>query len=372
MVPNLEQRKEFLQYAAETALIEELAADYCGLQKQAGMVDDLLGGVTGSVKDLVSNVTDSDRPGGIAGNIIGLLVPSILFRLNPVLGIVYFAASMLGFDIQGVISKIVNAIKPKLLAGEPVSAQEVNQVGKAAVSAEAGPIDSNDVREANYSIVSIIKEADFWEELDKARPKKNVDKLKTPWFFGEGKSKIERIFGNLFAKRATGKVKWLIGGIIIWLIKTVLASAGLLIAAGAVSKVINKNLPSANLPGPPLAQDKETKERVKEEERASQAPTSKLKPSGRGQQTFANNANNHWIVPLVNRSIEDTLITWAIDVYPELKGLEAEMEASPDFQRVLGKLKMNYKSSSPDKLPMHKDFQSRKEVVDQFAHQIKG
>ena len=96
---------EKLQYLYETNLIENLAAREFGLVKRGGLFEELnLGGVADGIKNFVKEHVSEDAPGGYVGSVLSLMAPTILFRANPFIGIIYLVASQFGFDIAGIIS----------------------------------------------------------------------------------------------------------------------------------------------------------------------------------------------------------------------------------------------------------------------------
>src|ERR1700749_214703 len=116
-----------LQYLSDTILIERIGALEFGLVKNAGLFDSLnLNGIGSSIKEFVSSHVSDDAPGGYVGSVLALMVPSVLWRINPFVGILYLIASQFGFDIQSVVSGIVSSIKPKLEKGIPITIDEIN------------------------------------------------------------------------------------------------------------------------------------------------------------------------------------------------------------------------------------------------------
>lgn len=366
-----------LQYISDSLLIEKLAAMEFGIVKEAGIFD-MLGGVASSIKNQVQEHVSKDHPGGVAGGVLSLMAPAVLFRLHPLLGILYLIGTAFGFDITTIFGKIMALIKPKLESGQSISPEEVNDIGKSVVASVAGPMEataSSDLLEhlRINPIMKIAQKSDlssFLREMTNSQNSAAQALPKVPWLMGDkGASPIQSIFGELFQQRRTGKAKWLLGGFVVWIIKTILAGAGLLAVTGAVSNMLGHKTDNANQKSDVSSKEKNETVPASTDTKTT-VPDVQLKASGRGEQVFTNDANNIWVIPLVSASIPDTLITWAIDVYPSLQGHDNEIESSPSFQRLVNLLHTNQKPTSPNNLVMPKGYTSRKQVVDSFIGDV--
>ena len=152
-----------------------------------------------------------------------------------------------------------------------------------------------------------------------------------------------------------------------------LLGAGLLTATGVATNLIK------GLVGGDKTTTEVTPEATQEESAGSgyAAPqpaakpraTYRLRPSGAGEQKFKNDADNMWIVPLLNRNVPDTLLAWTEEIYPQLSGYDSIVSRSPAFQRTVALLRQNQSTTNPDSLLMPPGVTSRKQVVDLFAHQ---
>ena len=74
-----------------------------------------------------------------------------------------------------------------------------------------------------------------------------------------------------------------------------------------------------------------------------------------------------WIVPLVNGNVEDTVLAWAVDVYPQLQGKESKLESMPGFDYTVNILAQHFDSNNPKYLVIPEGYHSRKEIVDLFS-----
>lgn len=336
---------EKLQYLYETQLIEQLAKQEFSLVKTAGLFEDLnLSGVADSIKSFVKEHVSENAPGGYVGSVLSLMTPSILFRANPFIGIIYLVAGQFGFDIVGIISKIINAIKPKLESGQQVSASEITEIGKSVIGNVSG-------------MDAIAAPKDLFEPLKKIGQKYGNSLPETPNLFGGEGGLIQKIFGQLFSTpKGKGKAVWLLGGFVIWIIKTVLIGAGLLAGAEAISKHFGHKSTTIE----PM-QEKESESLVK--------IVPKLEEKKEVIQQLKPEISNRdlWVLPVINSNIDDTLIAWCKEFYPDKfvsnSDIILEIKKSINYQK-LKTILSNKKNFSSKYLIMPEQFQNRKQVVD--------
>lgn len=337
-----------LQQIYDEAIITAIASsDDLDIIKQAGLWDDLgFDGIASSIKGLVQkHVVKEDSAGGYLDALGSVLLSGALFKVHPVLGIAYAVANAMGIDVGGIISNVFDAVKGAVNGGGTLS---------------------------ESSFDSIVKSAKYNPDLTKLAQKVDV-----PFLPRKGSGVIARIFGNLFSRGMKTKASFLAKGIIIWALKTALLGAGLLTATGVATNFIKGIVGGDDKEKP----DVETKTTPEEEGAglAYVAPTatspstprstSRLRPSGAGERKFKNDANNMWIVPLVNRNVPDTLLAWTEEIYPQLSGYDNIISRSPAFRRAVALLRQNKSNANPDSLLIPPGITSRKQVVDLFAHQ---
>jgi hypothetical protein len=195
---------------------------------------------------------------------------------------------------------------------------------------------------------------------------------KTPLLSGGGGSLIQKIFGQLFsAPKTAGKGKWLLGGFIIWIIKTILVGAGLLAGAEAISGALGHKKPTSTSTSPTST--------TKPEDTSGQGSTYPQKPevitnTHTNLPTPISNGPEIWVVPLVgDGTVEDTLIAWALDLYPNLShydDIEKSIESTPSFVTTVSFLKRDPKKFGAKTMVMPSEFSSRKQVVDIFINDV--
>jgi hypothetical protein len=317
-----------IQYMADTLLLEKLATIEFGLTKNAGLID-MFSSLFGSIKDEVAAKVKEKGVLTVLGEY--LTEGAIISLLGPWGIPIEAAASYFGFDIGAFAMSIFSSIKDQITNGQSINLNDVNQRGK-----ELGNVMASDMflslRKSEFN-GTIVKNGGMLSGLLKGKSGKQI-----------------------------------LIGIITWVIKSILIGAGVNEGAKAVKKVINPN-----------------DEEVSNNEQASNSEESvnsikinipppiqnSFTASGDGNQYHINDGSTVWIVPLINKSIEKTLIWWATTIYPELKGHENELAQLGSFNNMASVLKAGIEPSHPDYLTIPQGLHSRKEVVDRFAGEIK-
>lgn len=325
-----------LSFYEDTLAVEEIFAqqflttDPRYFRKNAGIAESLgLSGIASSIKEFASNYLGeeiADR--GAIGGVLSLISFPVLLRINPLLGIANAIASMWGYDLASIVDRIITSLRPKLEQGN-ITSEDLTQIGQEVVK--------------SASLAMLIKEGQRYNYRGNSG------------FFGNNPQVgvIQRIFGNLGREKGWQFVK----ALLFWTVKMALMGAGIVAGAHQVGKWlgIKKDLPQHSLQSTPIP--------------APPVPIH-YQSSGNGEKYFTNDAENFWVVPVINQSLEDTLLAWVADIYPELGEKEAMIENSPGFQRVLQQLQTNYSASTPESLKMPNNFHTRKQVIDTFVAQL--
>lgn len=378
-----------VQYLADTMLIEKLflidnvVGD--GLHKQAGLADGLLGSIASSIMGWAKEHIDTEHGvKGIMTSLADIMIPGVLFKMNPMLGGLATAAEVMGFSPTSIIKKIMQYLYQSLNNNKLPTLDEINEVGKSAVAAIAGPIEaqaSNDMFDILHEIekrgqlVRLVRTAQLSPELMSLLGAGKQQKTPEIPFFGGKGGVIERIFGQLFKTRATGKARWLLGGFVVWIVKTVLLGAGLIAAGEKIKSLITTEKP--HIFDPPNPEKKEEgqfvsyKTQQQQQEPTSPIASARLTPTGRGQDIHTNDhKTSTWVVPMVGGSVENTLLAWAGDVYKELADKTNEILASESFNKTVEEMKRGLDHSKSNQITVPPQFKSRKQVVDRFASEI--
>lgn len=375
-----------LEFLEETLMIEGLARLEMGIVKEAGLFDDLgLSGVADSIKGFVADhLKGSDEvKGGYVTSVLGVMLPSILLRVHPLLGIVYLVASQFGYDLDAAVTKIFGAVKPKLDAGEEVTSKDVSEIGKNALGLSA---EASWVSEMNQ----LIKEArgygnesafsDSFKSLLGGAGSRTSTLPSTPWLAGKG-GIVQRIFGNLFSLPNKGKIVWLLGGFAIWIVKTILMGAGLLGIAGGVSSLLGHKKPEKKNDDANHHDDHGEEKQVPPVSSPTKSPSSSplsIDPKDLPDHLKSKSPSGNrkmWIVPLVgNGTVGDTLRIWMLDLYPEIENslkTNKLLSTSPAFQKTVRLLDLP-ENKGKKTLVIPPQFTSRKQIVDLFFPEIKA
>lgn len=338
-------------YALESLLIESIERQNSFYKKAFD-----LSSISSSVESAVKSQIDTSSPGAMAETLARFLVPGILFKINPVLGILDTAASFVHLDLVSLFDRFIQYIKPKVEAGEKIDPDAITQIGRSL----AGSSSDSEESESFASLLIEIKKKGYGY-YGSTTPT-------IPFFGGEG-SWLTKIFGDLFKMRAKNKAKWLIVGFVTWLIKTSLLSLGLLAVGAAVKGLIQPShttAPSADSGKTnPSPQSGDNVPAVYQE--TSNSPSApldpRLHPSGRGEDQHVNDGKTSiWAIPLVGGSLYETLCAWVEDIYPDFND-EIETVA---LTNMMNEFKSANPTVSTKQMVVPAKYKSRKEIVDKL------
>lgn len=346
--------KEEIFLIEESVLIDDLVK-LCyqqSLIKNASLFDEIgLSSIGSSIINHFKSAFhygEEDVPGGFLVKVLNAISPSLLFRISPFLGGIYFlATSMLGVDLIDIIKSIIKKFSSKIENKEQIEPSEIQQM-----------MSSSDVRAYKKDISELIKLAYKEQSLIKSAKKSyrgygDSEKFDFPWMATDRKlGLMQRLFGNI----SKLKGRRLIFGIAMWFVKNLFLGLGLLAVGGAAAKFLG----------------------VKKQEQTPQEPAQEHKQEPikqHYQQTVKPTKQEAWMVPLVgNKTIEDTLRIWTLDLYPELDKnpeIDSIIFKSNKFRELVRYLKSDYKKISSRFLIMPDEFRTRKQVVDKFIDDIK-
>jgi len=329
-------QNDVLQFLSEAVAMEQLLSGQ-QIKKTAGLFDEL--GFTTIASSIISEVKASvfpdPSPSGIAKSLGEMLVSGALFKIHWVLGVAYTAANLLGLDLVEEGKKILNSI---ISSGKTASFASIDVAGK-------------------VMLLSFLRTAS-----------PNTAILRYGWGRkgASDEARMWQLFKGLAQKGRGSTLKRLIVAIFIYAFKAILIGAGLIGGAHLLSSIFTGN-----------EQQKEPAEEVIEQPAPEQPakpeytiPELETRPASRAKQ-FINDRSHPWIVPLVNGSVEQTVLAWALlpdSGYPDkFSGYEGIIVNLPSFRNVVDKLKNNFNARTPGSLLMPMEFKSRSQVVDKFA-----
>src|SRR5690606_6231597 len=167
-------------------------------------------------------------------SLFSLLAPAMIFRLHPLLGALYMIAEAFGLDIGSILTSIKNTILSKLTSGQKISPSDINKAGLAAGGLGAV---------ASYDLFRYIKKNIKSNHMmhRNAQFLSGLTGLKTPkgqGFLGLFPNDRLGVWGKLFAGMPRKRGKITLIGIIVWIVKTILASLGLLSIRNEVANFV--------------------------------------------------------------------------------------------------------------------------------------
>lgn len=362
-----------LQYLSDTLLLEKVLRIEEGITKQAGLVDSFRNAAN-AIKEQVANRVKQD---GVGITLVNYIAPAVLGRIWPPLGIVATLASLWGVNIGQIMNGMMNSLKSKIESGQLLTMSEINDAGKSVSGSLGGSEDDIFKSEAgddflyalrkietDGKLTSLVREAQYrsWSGAFKAAPNLR----------GSG-----GVLGKIFGSVGRGKGKWLLIGIVIWFVKTVLLGAGLVEGTEAAAKAVGVKDKvdeiKTNITTDNKSDEKQDTYHADYIAPAVSIPNTiphNFKPSGQGQQYHLNDGQSIWIVPLLNGDTADTLISWALSIYPEIQGRENELRSLQPFNNMVSILNSGINPKSPNYLTVPKGLNSRKTVVDKFIGAI--
>lgn len=348
-----------LQYLSDIALVEKVFTIDAGLRKEAG-VEDFIGGAKEVVDKYVLSQIDTSSTGSFLKSFINLLAPAMLFRMYKPLGILASFGPALGLSMTDIWGKVVHAISPKLESGQGVTPAEVNNAAMILVSSASVDL-FEDLR-------GIVRRGEL---VVTAQQPTGGYYLMPP----KHKGVLERVFGGLSQKSG----KRLLAAFVAWFIKTILASAGLLVVGGMAVGTAASAMAYVSKRKGQVPQQKQVIQVANPAGQAvavtrppplpiTSAPSHSLKSSGAGEQQHANNESNAWVIP-VQGDMKNTLFLWAIEIYPELNPYKNLVYSSSSFNRIANMLS-GYLSAGVKYLVMPANLHTRKQIVDLFAAEV--
>lgn len=340
-----------LQRFSEEILVQKIiAADNLYIIKQAGLFEQLgFGQIASSIVSFVKqHVVEEDSPAGYLKAFGNVILQGTLFKVSPITWGAYNLIQFMGIDISGILGQVWEAVKSALATGSTLTEDAFDSI----------------VKEAAHT-VSITKVAQLF---GRNRYRRNP-------------TLIQRIFGDLFSRGRHKKAGWLARGILMWALRTALLGVGLVTATGVVAGFASKFMGASSEEAPEETVEATEHTDELEQELAgnstqpTKAPPIRLQPAS-GTKVFKNNHSQgqYWMIPVLS-NIEDTLMAWVGDVYPDLFKLaeydhiEEKIKGSSSFKRVANKLRAAAKSG-PRSIIVPEEFTSRKQIIDEFIGEV--
>jgi hypothetical protein len=367
-------------YEQDSALIDKILIINAGISgdqkviKQAGIVD-MLGGLASTIQNLVAQRVEKE---GVAGALVTYLGTSALWRINPLLGVVAWAANAFGFSLGSIFKSAYDAAIGTIQQNGKFDESDAKRIAEDAV----GQIST----EASLDAIRDLEKQDMLTSVMQGH---GLEKSAAPKMKG-----MRGAFGlfNIFKYFGKGKTSFtLIAGFVKWFIWAALMGLTLIEGPKLVA-----NLFGAGYGGEKEVPSEETTVDSKGPEMTGiptaftsffgsgrEPATTPKKPkgisfpkiphnlitSGKGQKYFLNTLQNQWWIKVPNGDIRNAMLNWAMVIYPELSGYENEIRRSKSFDRTAYSLARGYdqnKSKDWLKVPLS-NLHTWKDIVDTFA-----
>lgn len=339
-----------LSFYLDTLLIETAFGDPTLIKTaQSGALSGLL--------DMVRNYFSAHwDPSDKSGSVINMLAPSAIAMIFRGLGfgklgwLFGVAASALHIDVAGMIRSIYNAIRGHVEQGKPVAPSELDSAVNNAIQENLTPVSPQEAEQ-------IGQEADQGQAWDRRsfdkelRDARLVRLALEQYEFNmlqltkEGQ-RSRGWFSSLSGTR--GAAGSLIGRIIGFVFKVILASAGFMVLGDLANKIL----------GRPNAFDHTYQ--------AGQTPSGGSQPSKPPASLWVEHVTND------PNSIEQMLLGFAKEVYPNLAGKEDAIRQSPTFQAIKDHIVFyNQSSAGEPEVYLPPNYTDKKSLVDRFASEVK-
>lgn len=300
-----------------------------------------LSGLTSTIVNHVKSIYNPEKP---VGSMLDFVGPSVLFRVGGwKLMILYELFGALGFDWTNFFESIKNLIS------------ELFQSSK-----EGKTITEEDLNKSiQDKIQSHLSDDADLEKLKQIEEKANK-------LAGRDKDLIMKLaygrnYSSMFSSRRNN-LTGLFVRVFAWLITTVLLAFGIKIGeAGA--KYLMKNKENSQT----------------EESDIKQLPVNNpnakltINPNINSEYltVHTNNDSSIWFEPFSISNIENELVDWTIDIYPQLKGKESLIKSSSLFNKVVNLFKSRNKNTeSVGVVAVPKMFKKKIDIVNSFAAEI--
>lgn len=337
-----------LEYIADSLIIEKLASN-------GGMIviaqdGGIISSVASNIKNYVLSMFDKDHP---ISSIMSFLGPGILFKLGfPWMSALYTIAEALGFDWKGFWSKVGEGItsftKTIISSGKPADENEasasVNQtISNSFSNSFTGQVDKE-------KLLDIAKNGKFSSNM------KNSLELK--------KLAIEYNRTKTFTKVAgiTSKLTAFFIKIISWVVKTALISLGFVAVAGAARGLLGIKPDNSNAPlGGESSNNNTNVSSISQPIRSL-----KISPSVSSEMfaVHSNDMSSVWMEHGDISNIDDMLISWVLNIYPQLKDYADKIKSSSNFQTIVSRFEdRNKLSSGTGMVSVPKPYERKADIV---------
>lgn len=352
-----------LTFYHDTLLIEALLSDGFNKQAQSGLVSSLMD----RVKEYVAGKID---PNDKIGSVANLLTPGILWALGfPVLSFIIKLAQMFfGLDVGKIFSSVAEEVKSLLHLGQPISSQQVDQITDTAIQANYGqePTETDLATAPNRLQALTFREVQLYKiAITNAMAEisfQDLDQWETNILPIAKRAQIMTSLLKLIGLKH--KTAGILGKVIGWIVKAILASGGFMVAGDLINHFLDRSDAPPTASGVPFTAPKTTT--------PVSMPTStqSVFPINPNYTEEKLNLGRWWIEGVPPEQIGDQIVSWTEEIYPDLKDKENYIRSSSAFQRVVKAIQDYNATNTSNVTFMPKMFNSRKKVVDLFIDDL--
>lgn len=341
--------KPELQVFSDTLVIEALLHDKFIKQAEDGFVSGLVSGI----KSYVGSHIDENNK---VGSILELLVPGVLATFSPWLAIIYTVAdSLFGINLSSIFSSIKSGISSLISGGKQTDSGSVLNVVTGAFGSLMSLIgleSKSSLTIAEAQLFKVALENFVSHHPDFATVKPRIQIKHAASLFGIVKGKAVKVLYN----------------VIKWIVTVLLASAGFMVAGDAIHGLVGAVMPgkSETKPdGTPTESKPGTSPTTSTE---SESITLQVSPSY-SSENF-NNGISSWTIPGNTNGVDPTFVSWAVEIYPQLKGYENLIRSTNSFRQLVSNVKAYNDGNNLGFIGIPEQYKSRKQLVDTFVSEI--
>jgi len=348
-----------ISFYVDTMIVETLLTDsHLVKSAQAG---GFISGLIGKVKDYFGAHFNSENK---AGSVINMLAPGVISIGLGAMGLPWlgamlaFAASIFNINVSEIIESIWNGIKGIVSSGKQTSSEHIDSLVDSSISSNIKPATQDEADKAKTSL----------ESRNSAQLLRDAKLLKMAMIaYEESPENFVKQAGLLdwFSGKKAG-VGSLLGIVLKWVFKIVLASAGFMVAGDIVNKVLDR--PNA-LDGTLKDGKPTTETSVAMPVNISKQTRFKVNP---GAQDISHKGSS-WIENVQNSEggISNMLMSWAKEIYQGLNGLDSIIQNTAGFQAAVEAISwQNHSSAGGPIVYIPPMFTSKKMVVDHFIDEV--
>lgn len=319
------------------------------------------GGVLSSLVGIITDYVGSKiDPNNRVESVLSLLVPATFAALGGSFRILGFAMqiaeSVFGISIGKIIMSIASEIKGLISTGAKVTSDQVNKITQQSVLNNGG----GEATENEYS--SYLRTNQSLTLSDALMFKKAADVYNTSL------EKTAKLPGAGFATflKFKGKSTSLLVALISIIVRTILWAGGFMLAEDGFNKLV----------GRPNSFDGSSDKR----DPAKTISDSGMSPGVSNQKVFVVNSNyreenlnnkyNRWVINTPIENIDDVILGWSLEVYPDLKSHESQIKNTNNFQTIVNLIKTYNSNNNTGAVFIPPTFKSKKQIVDKFIDEV--